>query len=69
MGEEINETVGELVSSRLVAATICESATAVLMKALDEHGVAMTSTDRARIAREIGNNAAMLISLLQVTRK
>jgi hypothetical protein len=59
-------TVADLVNVKTIAATIRESAQHVLAVALAREGIAATPEQIATLAREIGNNAAFIVGVLEV---
>lgn len=59
-------TVSDLVPVKQLAATIRESAEHVLRVALAKHGYHLTATELAEVAREVANNSAMNIGVLEI---
>lgn len=59
------QTLSDVADMRTVASTIRESAEHVLLVAFDDSGIAATPEQIKRIARELGNNAAMVVGMLE----
>jgi hypothetical protein len=59
-------SVSDLVPVKQIATTIRESAERSLKVALEREGVVATDEQIKRIAREVGNNAAHVVGVLEV---
>lgn len=60
------KTIGDVVVSKVIAKTIRESAAHVLQCAVTNNGLALTEAQIESLAREIGNNSANLIGIMEI---
>lgn len=63
--EPETSTLFDVVDAKTIATTIRESAEHVLAVAFARDGIAATPEQIKRLARELGNNAAMIVCALE----